>query len=777
MPDQFDHLPLARQQPVNARRTMARGLGVKPPPDVPAHARKLLAAVQQGAERAATLEPGFDPRLLLKLDVEGLDPSELAAIPGLEVVSQEEKTVVAVFTSPGARTEFQRRLNTLAEGGLPTRKDIFFAIKGVDTWTRENRLGRSLRTEGIPASAEFVVDVELWPLDRRDERVAMLAAFKSWCDAHAVEVLDQVNHPNAVLVRIRLTQAALERALLHRDVRRIELPPRMRVPFELHRIPLNDYPPVPPPPDDAPGVVVLDSGIIAGHPFLGPAVGEATSYLDGQGPEDANGHGTMVAGLALYGDVAASAAQRTFVPELRLFSGRLTDETNESAAKLLENLIPKAVAYFSDTYGCRVFNISLGDSRRPYLGGHLGPLAAILDTLARERNILFVVSAGNYLGSDDGPGHWRDEYPRYLLEREDARIIDPAPALNALTVGSLARYDLSRFGARYVNDPAHQPIARPGQPSPFSRMGPSVRDAIKPEVVDFGGNWYVNTRAGGIPMGRHELGETSTAYNFAAENLLTADSGTSFAAPRVANLAARLLKRYPGASSNLLRALIVVHARVPEATAELLGGEKDKVLRAVGYGQPDLASALASTEQQVTLMSEERLGENAHHFYEVPIPEDFLAGPTRRHRQIRVALAHMPYVRSTRVDYRGSDFNFRLVRAQSLEEVSRIYKKTPEEEREDVKGEVGSLLPGLSARSRGTVQAGTWDIKMTTRRWSEERLFIVVTRQTKKWALGQVEQEPYALVAVLDDRTNEEARLYTQLRAKLQTRVRPRARL
>lgn len=727
-------------------------------------------------ERAVAQEEGFDERLLLKLDVAGLDPSALTAIHGVEVVSQEDKTVVAVLTSEHARSEFQRRLATLAEDGTPIRKEIFYAITGVDTWTREDRLGRSLRTEGIPMSPSFVVDVELWPLDRSDERRKMLASFQTWCEGLNAQVLDSANHQNAVLVRVRLSKAALERALQHRDVRRIELPPRFQLPFDLHRIPLNDYPVTPSPPDDAPAVAVLDSGVVTGHPFLGPAVGEATSYLEGKGPEDENGHGTMVAGLALYGDVAACAQQRSFVPELRLFSGRLTDETNESPVHLLENQIPKAVAYFADTYGCRIFNVSLGDSRRPYTGGHLGPLATVLDTLARERDVLFIVSAGNYLGSEDGPNSWLSDYPAYLLDREDSRIIDPAPALNALTVGSIARYDLSRMGGRNQNDPAHQPIARPGQPSPFSRSGPSLRDAIKPEVVDYGGNWYVDTRMGNRYRGQHELGETSTSRDFAGRNLLTADSGTSFAAPRVAHLAARLLKQYPQASSNLLRALLVAHARVPDATLQLFSSDENRMLRAVGYGQPNVSAALLSTEQRVSLMAEERLGENAHHFFEVPIPGDFLAVPTRRERRIRIALAHTPYVRSSRLDYRGSEFNFRLVRAQTLDEVTRVYRRTVRSEREAVKGEV-NLFPSMTVRSKGTVQAGTWTIRQTTGSWVQQRLFVVVTRQTKKWAEGLVSEEPYSLVVVLDDSTRQESRLYTQLRAQLQVRPRQRVRV
>ncbi|HXH09454.1 MAG TPA: hypothetical protein VNP04_06805 [Alphaproteobacteria bacterium] len=82
-----------------------------------------------------------------------------------------------------------------------------------------------------------------------------------------------------------------------------------------------------------------------------------------------------------------------------------------------------------------------------------------LDTLARELGVLFLVPTGNFEGTDILPVDWRIEYPRYLL-RPEAALIDPAPALNALTVGSLACWDATFNAQRYRNDPGEQPIAR-----------------------------------------------------------------------------------------------------------------------------------------------------------------------------------------------------------------------------------------------------------------------------------------------------------------------------
>jgi hypothetical protein len=112
---------------------------------------------------------------------------------------------------------------------------------------------------------------------------------------------------------------------------------------------------------------------------------------------------------------------------------------------------------------------------------------------------------------------WRTGYPAYLCT-EEWTIIDPATALNVLTVGSIARHDRTRINIRAQDrEIAEIPLARTHQPSPFTRHGPSVGGAIKPDLVAYGGNWMINARAGAnylIDRG-NGLGELSTSHKFA----------------------------------------------------------------------------------------------------------------------------------------------------------------------------------------------------------------------------------------------------------------------
>lgn len=624
-----------------------------------------------------------------------------------------------------------------------------------------------------PISAAMTIDVELWPLARGNHMDRMRRAFETWVDEQGGEVLDAVRQPFLTIYRIRCSSAVADDLLRHRDVRTVDLPPRIGLEPILVRADVQQLDEVPDPPPDAPGIVVLDTGIAAGHPVLAPAVGDSQSFLADAPAADDHGHGTFVSGIALYDDVAACLRNRRFVPELRLFSGRILDDQNQGDPNLIENQVERAVRYFVENYGCRVFNLSYGDHNKPYLGRHVSGLAVTLDALSRELDVLFVVPTGNYEGDDEGPVDWHAEYPGYLL-RDTATLLDPAPSLNALTVGSLARHERNE---RWPNDPAYRPIARTDQPSPFTRRGPSVNRAIKPDLVDYGGNMMVNVRVGGRPAaGRQGVGELSTSHDFAAGRPFSEDSGTSFAAPRVANAAANVLFELPDASVDLCRALLVAHARTPGPCVDLLGDDAETVREVTGYGLVDRSALYRSLEDCVTLWAEESIENRRHHFYEIPVPADFWEGG-RRVRELTVALAYRPNVRTTRIDYRASAVSFKLVNANTLDVVAQWFNAAVDR---NTAAKIKERSSGRGApettRSRGTVQASTWKFMQPSRAMSESCWFVVVTRNDPPWGQNLAsERESYALTVTLADRLAQQPRLYTRIETQLRVRARVRA--
>ena len=119
------------------------------------------------------------------------------------------------------------------------------------------------------------------------------------------------------------------------------------------------------------------------------------------------------------------------------------------------------------------------------------------------------------------------------------------------------------------------------------------------------------------------IGELSTSRDFATGRLFAHDLGTSFATPHVAHAAARLLAELPEASPDLCRALLVAHAIPPTGCLELLG-DADELRNLVGYGFVDRSALYRSFEDCVTLRAESTIQNRRHHFYEVPIPAEFL---------------------------------------------------------------------------------------------------------------------------------------------------------
>lgn len=251
--------------------------------------------------------------------------------------------------------------------------------------------------------------------------------------------------------------------------------------------------------------------------------------------------------------------------------------------------------------------------------------------------------------------------------------------------------------------------------------------------------------------------------------------GTSFASPHVAHYAGRLLKELPNGSANLIRASLVANAVVPSATCDLFSEDKEKIALSVGYGMVQSDTLYRSSEEQVTLIAEENLRNKHHHFYEIPIPESFYnSGKRSRRREITVAMAHCPLVRTTRIDYKASRMEFRLVEAESLDRVVDTFNAATSK---DDFPNIAELKLDQSCknqyRSKGTVQCSTWTIKRPRQR----RLFVVVTRKDPAWGESlSLEEEPYALIIRLTDRENEEARLYAEIRTQLQVRERERAR-
>lgn len=772
----YEHLRFSREAPLPDRHKR-RGFSGTPRPDNPRlFGTNLHQTFMEARQPADGALPGYDGRTLFKVQLlDGVALPELEKIPGVELVSQEDKSVVLAFADQTGLVNFESRLSSLARNGTATRKELLYALQSFEHWTPEDRMGAALNQQGFPANEPFILDIELWPLERVDQRHAMFSAFLAVLNENGIEKLDELKQTSLVMARVRCTRNQAESVLLNlRDVRMVDLPPRTGVAVDVLITDINEMPPPPPPPEDAPSIAVLDAGLTTGHPLLASAVGDAQGYLAPYHQAQDNSpdwHGTFVSGLALYGDIQECLHQRGFVPQLRLFSGKVFEDDGTDQTEFVENAVESAVRNFHEQYACKVFNLSYGDFNRVYDGRHVRGLAYTLDRLARELDILFVVPTGN-LRTPELPDDPRSSYPDYLFE-DGARLLDPAPALNALTVGGLARYVATRNAQNHENTIEDLPIAQAEQPFPLGRRGPSISGAIKPDLVEHAGN-LAQMSIGGRT--RHlGLGVVSTCGAFAGGRPFAEDIGTSYAAPLIAHRAASLLSHVPDASANLLRALLAAHARWPQACIHLLNAGnsadgRERLLKLIGYGRVDDDALYRSVDQVVTLLAEDQIANDKCHFYELPIPDSFWV-PGKRNREITVSLAYSPDVRTTRLDYRMSKLWFTLVKAGSLDEVETAFRRN----REEGMGEISSnRWLSNNDRKTGTLQVSRWKFKQPR---THEKIFAVVTRQDTVWGTVADGEEPYSLVAILDDRENLQANLYAEAQAQLQARARARARV
>lgn len=467
----------------------------------------------------------------------------------------------------------------------------------------------------------------------------------------------------------------------------------------------------------------------------------------------------------MFGDLRAQLANGTLQRAARLCSAKVVNEHGRfDDRRLVPSQMREAIGTLNDQFGCRIFVLALGDSKQPYKGNKVGTWAATLDELARERNVLIIVAAGNRLPrSGNRLEQAVTDYPGYLLEDAN-RFFEPAGALNVVTVGALANGE--GIDEDLGQDVGVRPITRALKPSPFTRIGPGVSGAIKPDVVDFGGTMLFDPAVQRLRGGEDVAAAgVLTLHHRPVDQLFTAGSGTSYATPLVAFKAAQMLRLLPTASANLLRALLVGAAGVPGAAEECLRSlGVDAVLSVCGHGQIDLERAAYSDDARVVLYAEDELPIDHFAVYEVPIPDLFQTEAGRR--TVTVSLAYDPPVRHTRADYAGLGMSFRLVRGCAPQLIFEHYRKRDAGEGKfpELAGRYNcALKPGPQLREKATLQSASVSFKQDIGGYGDR--YYLVVRCEGGWASSLVQSQRFAVVVQLEHEA--QIQLYQRVRVRL----------
>jgi hypothetical protein len=653
--------------------------------------------------------------LLLKIDP-SLDLDDLRHFFDFEIVSEQEDGFVIVASGDISLASFQAKLTDFV-ASIEGSSNVARIHELRDDPNQEERLRRILSETlfndwpTIAEDADYVVEVGVacvgtWQIPKKPKRGRLKQ--QTWARKHAewsrlrqdaydkwdalrdermTAVGDIINHydaeilgnfddykaeaptlPDSFTLRLKLAGKALKDLVLNfAYIFEVAEPDDIETPQQIRRqeaqiaAQLEIVAPAP----GAPAVCVVDSGIQEEHLWLEAGIDKASSHCFD--PEKATtnigdyvangGHGTRVAGAVLHGEELPKEGRIEL--DAWVQNARVLDDN----CALSESMFPPAVIrdvvvhYHKGKRKTRIFNHSI-NANSPARQRHMSAWAAEIDSLCHDYDILVIQSAGNLSSSRPAPLHGIAEmlangrrHPAYLTEPA-CRVSNPAQSLQALTVGSVAYGSFEGTGWRSI-------AAQVGDSSAFSRSGLGIWDSIKPEVVEFGGDCLVSPgtppTVGTPDIGRDCYPELVRSTRSGGPAFSRDQVGTSFAAPKVTRVAARLQATLPDASCLLYRALIVQSAQWPEWADALPVDQQAHLLRRIGYGIPNIERAATNTDHRTTFITsaECEISAGDCHVYQVPIPDDLRRPGDDYDIRIEVTLSYVAEPRRTRRRTRG----------------------------------------------------------------------------------------------------------------------------
>ncbi len=481
-----------------------------------------------------------------------------------------------------------------------------------------------------------------------------------------------------------------------------------------------------------PHICLLDTGVNNSHPLLSPALDrrDLHSVESAWGANDRDGHGTEMAGLALFGNLTqALASPQNINIGHRLESVKIISSSRVANAKPnYGNRMIDAVSSseIAASQRRRVFSMAVaafnsGSRGRP------SSWSSTIDSLASDAvndgltPRLFVISAGNVWNQNA----WM-EYPN---SNSSDSILDPGQSWNALTVG--ASTDL--VSITEPNSSGLAPIAPAGGLSPYSTTSVTWRpdSPLKPDVLFEGGN-AAKSRVGARTMSSLSLLTTRSDFQ---NRLFTTTNATSAASTLAAQMAAQLMVEYPLYWPETIRALIVHSAQWTPAMRQMFlpSGTRQtqddmvKLVRHCGFGIPDIDRATWCVENSLIVVSEDQLhsfGQQGKagltfgymNLHQLPWPVEELKAIGKAQVEMRVTLSYFiepnPSARgnSRRYPYRSHGLHFDVKRSFESERdfCNRVAKEARTNKRKSKADKNPRWLIGKQNRHKGSIHSDIW---------------------------------------------------------------------
>ena len=731
-----------------------------PKRDRPSHAAALrgqLDEVRATAETAgdAQRDAGMEKGLGLQVEFESFPELELAfeslarersGIELLNVRHEDKLTRATVFVPDGKLDHFENLIVAYLERRKDSRdrprdnRRLLNAIRHIRAaslralWTDDD--------EAFPTKEDEPVWWEVW-LPVRGNRQATTGAFRERAGLQDMSLAKgELRFPErtVLLARASVDQMRASMVTLN-NIAELRRPKETAEFFDsLHpseqlewledlvartRYPSSD--------EDVPYVCLLDTGVNRGHRLLSPALADDDLHTvePGWGTDDAEGHGTGMAGLALAGnltDVLAGSGPIQFGHRLESVKLLPHDGATGTDPEHHGYLTIEAVARpeISAPGHRRVFGLTV-TARDNRDQGRPSAWSSALDALAADSDDhgghprLVVVSAGNV----NDPMAWRN----YPASNDSDGVHDPAQAWNVLTVGACT--DLVR-----ITEPDTRglgPIAQRGSLSPFTTTSFPWEGhwPLKPDVVMEGGN-VASDSLGAVTIPSLSLLTTS---HRPAERSFTTTHATSAATALASRLAAQVMEAYPSLWPETVRGLIVHSAEWTDALKDAYLASQNpsksdyqKLLRRCGFGLPNLDRALWSVAHSLTMVVEETLipferRESGNvvtremQIHRLPWPQESLEALGETPVEMRVTLSYFiepnPSRRGVRTRYRYESHGLRFDVKRPLESIDAFRGRISAATRDDqyksgMSGDDPAWLIGTQSRHRGSLHGDIW---------------------------------------------------------------------
>lgn len=750
-----------------------------------------------------------------------LDPKTLEwkreGIEVLTVSGGDAFDIVTLHVPDGKLTAFERRVEDYVQKNnradtKPANANLINAIENV----RRAAFGEFWTDNAPQPPSEEVRWYQVWL--RQSGRTAQATRDEFTELAARLDIIVEPGHvtfPGRVVVAVQSTRQALENAFqlldMVAEIRSVEptaefflanLKPSEQAQWieqlAARTVHADEH--------AAPFVTLLDTGVNRGHPLLRDALDADDMHtVHPDWPADDHvGHGTEMAGLALYGDLTPALAsdEQVSIPH-RLESVKIWPNDGENAPHLYGAVCTEAVGRVEVQHAERRRTFAMMTTSSGTNIGEPSEWSASIDQLAFGRpplevgggvpvedddlrvQRLFVLSAGNVPWQD-----WGDYPNRNSL----SPIHNPAQAWNALTVGAATQLtELDK--ARYPN---YEPIAPAGALSPASTTALLWKRPwpYKPDVVAEGGNGSLEHSLH-VSVGPESLRLLTTSRD--PFHRPFAESGdTSAAAALVARVCAHLNSAYPDFWPETIRALVIHGARYTKAMRDKLGfpprrRDKEALLNTFGYGMVSLENSGYSTNRRPTLVVQRsfspyrldggavRLGQMQLH--DLPWPKEQLAALGEAEVTLRITLSYFiepnPSKRGwqSKFRYQSHALRFAVKAATETDEefMARVNKLERDPDSDGAHGDpdIADWTFGAQLRSRGSVHSDIWTGTSIQLAAKSQVAVFPVGGWWKDWkeAAQHGAEARYSLVISLDVAEGIEADLYTPIATEIAAAV------